>query len=126
MSLKMNESPYQRSPRTTFRIMMELSAALLVVWFAAVIFNFTRSTELGVRSILLMVVALVATAVIDAIVALIRHKKGQDIVKEVIDSVVRNYSYVTAIIFTLCCPVYVSYYVIIIGCLFSTVSLSTD
>ena len=120
MSLKMNESPYQRSPRTTFRIMLELTAALLVVWLAAVIFNFTRSPELGLRAILLMVVAVVFSAFIDAVVALIRHKKGQDIVKEVIDGVVHNYSYVTAIIFTLCCPVYVSYYVIIIGCLFST------
>lgn len=120
MSLKMNESPYQRSPRTTFKIMLELSAALLIVWLAAVIYNFTLSSGLGLRAILLMVVAVGFTAFIDAVVALIRHKKGQDIVKEVVDSVVHNYSYVTAIIFTLCCPVYVSYYVIIIGCLFST------
>lgn len=120
MSLKMNESPYQRSPRTTFKIMMELTAALLVVWLAAVIYNFTLSSTLGLRAILLMVVAVAFTAFIDAVVALIRHKKGADIVKEVVDGVVRNYSYVTAIIFTLCCPVYVSYYVILIGCLFST------
>lgn len=120
MSLKMNSSPYQRSPRTTLQIMLELSAALLLVWIAAVIYNFTLSAELGLRAILLMVVALVTTAVIDAVVALIRHKKGNNILKEVIDSVVHNYSYVTAIIFTLCCPVYVTYYVIIIGCLFST------
>ena len=41
MSLKMNSSPYQRSPRTTLHIMLELSAALLLVWIAAVIYNFT-------------------------------------------------------------------------------------
>ena len=52
--------------------------------------------------------------------ALIKHKKGAKILDEVINSVVKSYSYVTAIIFTLCCPVYVSYYVIIIGCLAST------
>ena len=120
MSLKMNSSPYQRSPRTTLHIMLELSAALLLVWIAAVIYNFTLSAELGLRAILLMVVALVTTAVIDAVVALVKHKKGNNILNEVIDSVVHNYSYVTAIIFTLCCPVYVTYYVIIIGCLFST------
>ena len=120
MSLKMNSSPYQRSPRTTLHIMLELSAALLLVWIAAVIYNFTLSAELGLRAILLMVVALVTTAVIDAVVALIRHKKGNNVLNEVVDGVVHNYSYVTAIIFTLCCPVYVTYYVIIIGCLFST------
>lgn len=120
MSLKMNDAPYQRSPRTTFKIMMELSIALLIVWLAAVIYNFTLGATFGVRAILLMVVALVTTAAIDAIVALIKHKKGVNILKEVIDSVVKSYSYVTAIIFTLCCPVYVSYYVIIIGCLAST------
>ena len=67
-----------------------------------------------------MVVALVATAAIDALVAIIKHKKGGNLKNEIIDSVVKNYSYVTAIIFTLCCPVYVSYYVIIIGCLAAT------
>ena len=120
MSLKMNDAPYQRSPRTTFRIMMELTAALLIVWLAAVIYNFTLDAEFGVKAILLMVVSLVTTAIIDAGVALIKHKKGGNLKKEIIDSVVRNYSYVTAIIFTLCCPVYVSYYVIIIGCLAAT------
>ena len=120
MALKMNDAPYQRSPRTTFKIMMELSAALLIVWLAAVIYNFTLGATFGIRAILLMVVALVTTAAIDAIVALIKHKKGAKILDEVINSVVKSYSYVTAIIFTLCCPVYVSYYVIIIGCLAST------
>lgn len=120
MSLRMSESPYQRSPRTTFKIMMELTAALLIVWLAAVIYNFTLSSEFGVRAILLMVVALFTTALIDAGVALIKHKKGGNLLKEVKDSVVFNYSYVTAIIFTLCCPVYISYFIIIIGCLAST------
>ena len=120
MALKMNDAPYQRSPRTTFKIMMELSAALLIVWLAAVIYNFTLGATFGIRAILLMVVALVTTAAIDAIVALIKHKKGAKVLDEVVNSVVKSYSYVTAIIFTLCCPVYVSYYVIIIGCLAST------
>ena len=105
MALKMNDAPYQRSPRTTFKIMMELSAALLIVWLAAVIYNFTLGATFGIRAILLMVVALVTTAAIDAIVALIKHKKGAKILDEVINSVVKSYSYVTAIIFTLCCPV---------------------
>ena len=120
MALKMNDAPYQRSPRTTFKIMMELTAALLIVWLAAVIYNFTLGATFGVRAILLMVVALVTTAIIDAGVALIKHKKGAKVLDEVVNSVVKSYSYVTAIIFTLCCPVYVSYYVIIIGCLAST------
>ena len=59
MALKMNDAPYQRSPRTTFKIMMELSAALLIVWLAAVIYNFTLGATFGIRAILLMVVALV-------------------------------------------------------------------
>ncbi len=67
MSLKMNDAPYQRSPRTTFRIMMELTAALLIVWLAAVIYNFTLDAEFGVKAILLMVVALVATAAISTV-----------------------------------------------------------
>lgn len=120
MSLKMNSAPYQRSRRTTLQIMVELTIALLLVWVAAVVFYFTKSAELGLRAILLMVVAIFTTALIDAGVALIKHKKGQNLLNEILDSVIHNYSFVTAIIFTLCCPVYVTYYVIIIGCLFST------
>ena len=120
MSLKMNSSPYQRSPRTTLQIMLELTAALLIVWLAAVIYYFTKDAKLGLKAILLMVVALVATAVIDAGVALMRHKKGGNLLKEILDGVIHNYSFVSAIIFTLCCPVYVTYYVIIIGCFAST------
>ena len=88
MSLKMNDAPYQRSPRTTFRIMMELTAALLIFWLAAVIYNFTLDAEFGVKAILLMVVALVATAAFDAGVALIKHKKGGNLKNDIIDSVV--------------------------------------
>ena len=120
MSLKMNEAPYQRSPRTTLHIMLELCAALLVVWVAAIIYNFTLDVEFGVRAILMMVIALVTTAAIDALVAVIKHKKGGNLLKEVKDSVIKNYSYVTAIIFTLCLPVYVSYYIVIIGAIFAT------
>ena len=120
MSLKMNEAPYQRSPRTTLHIMLELCAALLLVWVAAIIYNFTLDVEFGVRAILMMVIALVTTAAIDALVAVIKHKKGGNLLKEVKDSVIKNYSYVTAIIFTLCLPVYVSYYVVIIGAIFAT------
>ena len=83
MSLKMNSSPYQRSPRTTLQIMLELTAALLIVWLAAVIYYFTKDAKLGLKAILLMVVALVATAVIDAGVALMRHKKGGNLLKEI-------------------------------------------
>ena len=124
MSLKMNSSPYQRSPRTTLQIMLELTAALLIVWLAAVIYYFTKDAKLGLKAILLMVVALVATAVIDAGVALMRHKKGGNLLKEILDGVIHNYSFVSAIIFTLCCPVYVTYYVIIIGCFAFAVGIS--
>ena len=120
MSLKMNSSPYQRSPRTTLQIMLELTAALVIVWLAAVIYYFTKDAKLGLKAILLMVVALVATAAIDAGVALMKHKKGGNLLREILDGVIYNYSFVSAIIFTLCCPVYVSYYVIIIGCFAST------
>jgi Na+-translocating ferredoxin:NAD+ oxidoreductase RnfD subunit len=80
MSLKMNDAPYQRSPRTTFKIMMELSIALLIVWLAAVVTSFIKlGSGYGLKSILLMVVALAVTAGCDAINTVLTNKKDKNL-----------------------------------------------
>ena len=77
----------------------------------------------GVRSILMVVIALVTTAACDVANTLIRHKKDSKLSlgKEIVYDLVHNYSYVTAIIFALTLPVYTSYYVVIVGSIFATV-----
>lgn len=77
----------------------------------------------GVRSILMVVIALVTTAACDVVNTLIRHKKDSKLSlgKEIVYDLVHNYSYVTAIIFALTLPVYTSYYVVVVGSIFATV-----
>ena len=77
----------------------------------------------GVRAILMVVIALAVTAVCDVLTTIIKHKKDSKVSlgKEIVNDLIHNYSWVTAIIFALTLPVYTSYYVVVIGSIFATV-----
>ena len=75
MAFRTNAAPYQRARRSTLQIMIELSIALALVWIAAVVYTFITAPKFGVKSILMMVVALVTTAACDVVNTLLRHKK---------------------------------------------------
>lgn len=123
MAFRTNAAPYQRARRSTLQIMIELSIALLLVWLAAVVFTFISAPEYGVKAILMLFVALATTAACDVVNTLLRHKKDSktSLGSEILHDLVHNYSYVTAIIFTLTLPVWASYYVVVIGSIFATV-----
>ena len=123
MAFRTNAAPYQRAKRTTLQIMIELLIALLVVWGAAVLYTFKEASKYGVKSILMMIVALATTAACDVITTLIKHKKGskESLGKEIVHDLIHNYSWITAVIYTLTLPVWASYYVVIIGSVFATV-----
>ena len=123
MAYRTNAAPYQRAKRSTLQIMLELSMALAIVWLAAVVYTFIAAPEYGVKSILMMVISLVTTAACDVVNTLLRRKKDSktSLKDEILYDLVHNYSYVTAIIFTLTLPVWTSYYVVVIGSIFATV-----
>ena len=77
----------------------------------------------GVKSILMVIVAVAVTAACDVVTTLIRHKKDskQSLGQEIVHDLIHNYSWITAIIFALCLPVFTPYYVIIVGSIFATV-----
>lgn len=83
----------------------------------------TDFVNYGVRSILMVVIALATTAICDVVTTLVKHKKDskESLGKEIVNDLIHNYSWVSAIIFALTVPVYTSYYVIIIGSIFATV-----
>ncbi|NLB11591.1 RnfABCDGE type electron transport complex subunit D [bacterium] len=110
MKFRIKPAPFQRSTkRTTKGIMLELSLVLVVVWFVAILMNYTLMGEAeGTKTILMGDVALVAAFVTDVVTALI-------IKKNVWQYFVGSYSYVTALIFVLTLPVTVSYYAIVVG-----------
>ncbi len=151
MAFRTNPAPYQRAKNSTLKIMLILCAALIVVWVFGIIYSFKLdglvknyvdafntknaaaiergtmeamvATSYGLKSILMVLVALVVTAVCDVLTTLIKHKKDSkdSLGKEIVHDLIHNYSYVTAIIFALTLPVYTSYYVIIIGSIFATI-----
>ena len=122
MAYKTNSAPYLRTKKSTLQIMIELGIALAIVWLAAVVTSFIKlGSGYGLKSILLMVIALAVTAGCDAINTVLTNKKDKTLLKKIGYDVIHNYSWITAIIFTLCCPVWTSYYVIVVGSIFSTV-----
>ena len=103
MAFRTNAAPYQRAKNSTLRIMLILTIALIIVWACGIVYSFQlegvvnefvnefnekyakqiasgkkEALELvnyGIRSILMVLVALVTTAACDVVNTLIRHKK---------------------------------------------------
>ena len=122
MAYKTNSAPYLRTKKSTLQIMVELGIALAIVWLAAVVTTFIKlGSGYGIKSILLMVLAVAVTFVCDAVNTVLTNKKDKELPRKIVYDLIHNYSWITAMIFTLCCPVWTSYYVIIIGSIFSTV-----
>ena len=72
MAFRTNAAPYQRAKRSTLQIMIELLIALLIVWVAAVVYTFKEAgSAYGIKSILMMVVAVAVTAVCDVLTTII-------------------------------------------------------
>ena len=122
MSFRTNAAPYQRTKKSTLQIMLILMIALAIVWICAVVYSFKLGTNYGIKAILMVLVAAVTTAASDILTTIIKHKKGKEALgKEIVHDLIHNYSYVTSLIFVLTLPVYVSYYVVIVGAIFATV-----
>lgn len=121
MKFIVTPGPYQRGKSKTGIIMRDLMIALLIVWAAAIAYNFTIGVDYGVKAILMVLVASVTTILCDVLVAAIRFKKengkfGQFLLISIRD----NFSLITALIFALTLPIGTPYYVIILGSIFGT------
>jgi len=118
VKFSLSKGPFLRSKRTTTGIMLELFAVLSVIWLTAVVsYSVKYNFLVGLRAILIVLTSLVATLLIDVIMALI---KGKRTIKEIGHFVLTSYSYVTAIIFALCLPVGTSFYAVVVGAIVAT------
>lgn len=121
MELVANKAPYQRSKRTTSKIMAELLLGLAVIFVASVVHYFTIGTWYGLKALGMMGVSILVTLLSDVMVASMRFKgKQEEFGPYVIREVKTNYSLVTAVIFTLTLPIGTPYYVLILGNMFAT------
>ena len=117
MALKMTPGPFQRTKRSTTKIMLELFAVLCVVWIFAAVFHFVNiGATNGISVLLIGLVSIVVSCLCDVVVGLISKVAWKDMFKHVLNS----YSYVTGIIFALCLPANTSLVVVVIGSLFGT------
>ena len=118
MKFSLAKGPFLRNKRSTTGIMLELFAVLAVVWLVSVVSYSVRFNFLvGLRAILVVLVALVTTLAVDVIVALCKGKRN---VKDIGKFVLTSYSYVTAIIFALCLPVGTNLYAVVVGSIVAT------
>jgi len=121
MEYVQTKAPYLRHKKSTLQIMIELGIALAVIWVLAVVTTYVKmGGYYGTRAILLMVVSIAVTLVCDVLVTILKNKKDKTLGKKISYDLVHNYSWITAAIFTLCCPVWTSYYEIITGSIFAT------
>ena len=119
MEFRLSPAPHQRENHTTFHIMLELSAVLLVVLGVSIAFHFIRGgVNYGVRALLIPLVALLTGAITDVVCALIFKKRK---IKDIIDYVLHSYTYVTALIFSMTVTAGCSFYAVIVGMLFATI-----
>lgn len=123
MLFRMNPAPYQRSKRTTTSIMLELSVVLAIVWLLATVFYFvsvapTLGIIYGFKPLIIGVLALLTGTIVDVVCALIQGKRSR---KDIVNFVINQYSFVTALIFALTLTVDTSYYAVICGMLFATI-----
>ena len=122
MAYIQSNAPYQRRKKSTLQIMIELGISLCIIWILAVVMSFVKlGIKYGLQSIFLMLTSLGTTLVCDVITTVLKNKKDATLKQKIPYDLVHNYSWITAMIFTLCCPVWTSFYVIIIGSIFATV-----
>jgi len=115
--------PYLRNPfAQTKRAMRDYTIGLLGLFIFSTGFHWlTHGIEYGVKAIGMMMTSLIITLLADMLVAAMRYQPHHGrMLAYMIQSVRKNYSYVTAVLMTLTLPIGTPYYVVIVGNLFAT------
>ncbi|HOJ44971.1 MAG TPA: RnfABCDGE type electron transport complex subunit D [Bacilli bacterium] len=121
MKFIVTPGPFQRGKHKTAIVMRDLMIALVIVWAASIIYNFTIAPAYGIKAILMGVVAMAVTLLCDVLVSAIRYKPDKGpFAKVLLKDVFQNFSLVTALIFALTLPIGTPYFVLIVGSIFGT------
>jgi electron transport complex protein RnfD len=115
--------PFLRNPLAqTKRAMRDYTIGLIGLFIFSTGFHWlTHGIEYGVKAIGMMMTSLIITLLADMLVAAMRYQPHHGrMLSYMIQSVRKNYSYVTAVLMTLTLPIGTPYYVVIVGNLFAT------
>ncbi len=122
MNIVSGNAPFLRSKRKTGHIMLELVIGLLVIFIAAVAYNFTLGVNYGLKAIGIMTVSILFTGISDLIAGSFRYNKAKDgkFEEYIVFFIKSNFSVVTAMIFALTVPIGTPVYVVALGSIFAT------
>ena len=115
--------PFLRNPLAqTKRAMRDYTIGLIGLFIFSTGFHWlTHGIEYGVKAIGMMMTSLIITLLADMLVAAMRYQPHHGrMLSYMIQSVRKNYSYVTAVLMTLTLPIGTPYYVVIVGNFFAT------
>ena len=131
MKFGMLPAPYLRSKRSTKKIMLLVTAGLVIVWIASIIYNFSLRSSYGEQAIIIGLIALITTFLLDAIWAFFKlrpafQKQKKFDLKIFLKEILHSYSYVTALIFALTVPVGTPIFVVVLGAVVSTAVWKND
>lgn len=119
MKLSVAKTPLLRSEKSTSKIMYELFFTLCAVWVVAIFVNaFNFGAIYGLRAFLIGLVSLLTSVVVDVLFSLKKVEKRD--FKNIFNFILKNFSYITGLIYALCLPVGTPLYVVFIGALVST------
>jgi Na+-translocating ferredoxin:NAD+ oxidoreductase subunit D len=116
--------PFLRNPLAqTKRAMRDYTIGLLGLFAFSTGFHWlTHGLTYGIKALGMMATSLIVTLLADTLVAALKYQVGRDgrLLPYMIQSVRKNYSYVTAVLMTLTLPIGTPYMVVIFGNLFAT------
>lgn len=125
MKFGMTPSPYQRTARRTHHIMWELTAALVLVWIAAIVKHALYDVSgLALSAFFIPFSAIVTTFVLEALVSLTTIKdlkKKPEVLsigflaKHALKYFNNSFGYVSALIFALTLPVGTPIWIVVVG-----------
>ena len=116
MKLAINPNPYVRSPRSTFKIMMELLLGLLVVWLCSIIYYFTKgNAKEGLFAIINVLISVLSCSLVEILFFIPKWKQeANHDIKSLLKKELNSFGYITGIILALLMPVGVAWWQIII------------
>lgn len=128
MDFILTNAPHQRRQRTTFHIMLELTAAIGVLALVSVIYNFiANGPKSGVMALVIIAVSVLVSMLCDGLFfcrTLTPRRVGDAVVKPSfkvwLSEIGHSYSYVTGLLLGLMFPVGTAIYTVVVSAVIAT------
>lgn len=116
MKLAINPNPYMRSPRSTFKIMMELLMGLCAIWLCAIIYYFVRgNAKEGIFAIVNVLISVISCSVLEMLFFIPKWRKEENhSFKTLLKKELNSFGYISGFILALLLPVGIAWWQIVL------------